>query len=161
MKEYNVERAWRDLRLNRIGAGTDEIMLEVIGALLRAVGLDADAAVHRGARGAARVRARLHRARADPARRRSGRTSAGSPTRSSRKLAAQGLLGLKYPAEYGGQGGDYLHEAVLCEEMARIGSGGTAAGIGAHINIATPPIWKFGTEEQKQRYLVPGDRAAS
>jgi acyl-CoA dehydrogenase len=71
------------------------------------------------------------------------------------KMAAQGLLGLKYPAELGGQGGDYLHEAVLCEEMARIGSGGTAAGIGAHINIATPPIWKFGTEEQKQRYLVP------
>jgi acyl-CoA dehydrogenase len=74
------------------------------------------------------------------------------------KLAAQGLLGLKYPEEYGGQGGDYLHEAVLCEEMARIGSGGTAAGIGAHINIATPPIWKFGTAEQKQRYLVPAIR---
>ncbi len=71
------------------------------------------------------------------------------------RLAAQGLLGLKYPESYGGQGGDYLHEAVLCEEMARAGSGGTAAGIGAHINIATPPIWKFGTEEQKQRYLVP------
>ncbi|MHB8533511.1 MAG: acyl-CoA dehydrogenase family protein [Solirubrobacteraceae bacterium] len=71
------------------------------------------------------------------------------------KLAGQGLLGLKYPASYGGQGGDYLHEAVLCEEMARIGSGGAAAGIGAHINIATPPIWKFGTDEQMQRYLVP------
>ena len=71
------------------------------------------------------------------------------------KLAAQGLLGLKYPEPYGGQGGDYLHEAVLCEEMARTGSGGTAAGIGAHINIATPPIWKFGTDDQKQRYLVP------
>jgi acyl-CoA dehydrogenase len=74
------------------------------------------------------------------------------------KLAAQGLLGLKYPEEYGGQGGDYLHEAVMCEEMARTGSGGTAAGIGAHINIATPPIWKFGTEEQKQGYLVPAIR---
>jgi acyl-CoA dehydrogenase len=71
------------------------------------------------------------------------------------KLAAQGLLGLKYPTEYGGQGGDYLHESVLCEELARTGSGGTAAGIGAHTNIATPPIWKFGTEQQKQRYLVP------
>jgi len=75
-------------------------------------------------------------------------------------LARQGLLGLKYPAEYGGQGGDYLHEAILCEELARIGSGGTAAGIGAHVNIATPPIWKFGTEEQKQRYLVPAIRGA-
>jgi acyl-CoA dehydrogenase len=74
------------------------------------------------------------------------------------KLAAQGLLGLKYPAELGGQGGDYLHEAVLVEEMARIGSGGTAAGIGAHVNIATPPIWKFGTDEQKQRYLAPAIR---
>jgi len=74
------------------------------------------------------------------------------------KLAAQGLLGLKYPESYGGQGGDYLHEAVLVEELARTGSGGTAAGIGAHINIATPPIWKFGTEEQRQRYLVPAIR---
>src|SRR6202161_54093 len=74
------------------------------------------------------------------------------------KLAAQGLLGLKSPERYGGQGGDYLHEAVLCEELARAGSGGTAAGIGAHVNIATPPIWRFGTEEQKQRYLVPAIR---
>jgi acyl-CoA dehydrogenase len=74
------------------------------------------------------------------------------------KLAAQGLLGLKYPTELGGQGGDYLHEAVMCEEMARIGSGGTAAGIGAHVNIATPPIWKFGTDAQQQRYLVPAIR---
>ncbi len=74
------------------------------------------------------------------------------------KLAAQGLLGLKYPTELGGQGGDYLHEAVLVEELSRIGSGGTAAGIGAHVNIATPPIWKFGTDEHKQRYLVPAIR---
>src|ERR1700730_11000075 len=82
----------------------------------------------------------------------------GFPDEVFPKMAAQGLLGLKYPEEYGGQGGDYLHEAVMCEEMARIGSGGTAAGIGAHINIATPPIWKFGTDEQKQRYLVPAIR---
>jgi acyl-CoA dehydrogenase len=74
------------------------------------------------------------------------------------KMAAQGLLGLKYPESYGGQGGDYLHEAVLCEELARAGSAGTAAGVGAHTNIATPPIWKFGTEDQKQRYLVPAIR---
>src|SRR4051812_9145840 len=71
------------------------------------------------------------------------------------QLAEHGFLGLKYPESYGGQGGDYLHEAVMCEEMARIGSGGTAAGIGAHINIATPPIWEFGTDDQKDRYLKP------
>jgi acyl-CoA dehydrogenase len=74
------------------------------------------------------------------------------------KLAAQGLLGLKYEERYGGQGGDFLHEAVMVEELSRVGSGGAAAGIGAHIGIATPPIWKFGTEEQKQRYLVPAIR---
>jgi acyl-CoA dehydrogenase len=73
-------------------------------------------------------------------------------------LAAQGLLGLKYPEEYGGSDGGYLADAVLAEELARIGSGGTAAGIGAHIGIATPPIWKFGTEEQKRRYLAPAIR---
>jgi acyl-CoA dehydrogenase len=80
------------------------------------------------------------------------------------QLAAQGFLGLKYPEEYGGQGGDYLHEAVLAEELALCGSGGLAAGIGAHVNIATPPIAKFGTEEQKRRYLVPaiaGERIAA
>jgi acyl-CoA dehydrogenase len=74
------------------------------------------------------------------------------------KLAQNGFLGLKYPEEYGGQGGDYLHDAVFTEELARCGSGGVAAGIGAHIGIATPPIWKFGTEEQKQRYLTPAIR---
>ena len=71
------------------------------------------------------------------------------------RMAELGFLGLKYPEEYGGQGGDYVHQAVFVEEMARCGSGGVSAGIGAHTDIATPPIWKFGTEEQKQRWLVP------
>jgi acyl-CoA dehydrogenase len=74
------------------------------------------------------------------------------------KLAAQGLLGLKYPEEYGGAGGDYVDDAVLIKELSLCGSGGVAAGVGAHVNIATPPIFKFGTEEQKQRFLVPGIR---
>jgi acyl-CoA dehydrogenase len=69
-----------------------------------------------------------------------------------------GFLGLKYPEAYGGQGGDFLHDAVWAEELAACGSGGLAAGLGAHTGIATPPIWKFGTEEQKQRYLVPAVR---
>ena len=71
------------------------------------------------------------------------------------RLAQPGFLGLKYPEAYGGQGGDHLHDAVLAEELARCGSGGVAAGIGAHVGIATPPVWRFGTEAQKQRYLVP------
>src|SRR5689334_22023512 len=70
-------------------------------------------------------------------------------------LARVGFLGLKYPEEYGGEGGDHLHDAVFAEEMARCGSGGVAAGVGAHVGIATPPVWKFGTEDQKRRYLAP------
>jgi len=70
-----------------------------------------------------------------------------------------GFLGLKYPQELGGQGGDYLHDAVLVEELSRSGaSGGVAAGLGAHISIATPPIFNFGTAEQHQRWLVPAIR---
>ena len=72
------------------------------------------------------------------------------------KMAANGFLGLKYPEEYGGEGGDHLHDAILIEELTHSGSGGLSAGIGAHVNIGTPPIFKFGTEEQKQRFLVPG-----
>jgi acyl-CoA dehydrogenase len=71
------------------------------------------------------------------------------------RMAEVGYLGLKYPEEYGGQGGDHVHDAVLAEELSRCGSGGLAAGIGAHIGIATPPIWKFGTDEQKRRFLAP------
>lgn len=71
------------------------------------------------------------------------------------RMAELGYLGLKYPEEWGGQGGDHLHDAVLSEELARCGSGGLAAGIGAHIGIATPPIFKFGTEDQKRRFLAP------
>ncbi len=70
-------------------------------------------------------------------------------------MGERGFLGLKYPEALGGQGGTYLHDAVLAEELARSGSGGLAAGIGAHIGIATPPVFKFGTDDQKERYLRP------
>jgi acyl-CoA dehydrogenase len=80
------------------------------------------------------------------------------------RMGALGLLGLKYPREYGGRGGDYLDDAVLSEELARCGSGGVSAGIGAHVSIATPPVWRFGTEEQRERLLAPairGERIAA
>jgi acyl-CoA dehydrogenase len=80
------------------------------------------------------------------------------------RMAELGLLGLKYPKEYGGRGGGYVEDAVLTQELSRCGSGGLAAGIGAHIGIATPPLWKFGTEDQKQRFLAPairGERIAA
>jgi acyl-CoA dehydrogenase len=67
------------------------------------------------------------------------------------ELAERGWLGLKY-------GGDWVGDAVLTEELARCGSGGVAAGIGAHVHIATPPIFRFGTEAQQERWLAPALR---
>jgi acyl-CoA dehydrogenase len=68
-----------------------------------------------------------------------------------------GFLGLKFPQEYGGQGGTHLHDAVWVEELSRRGaSGGVAAGLNAHSSIAMPPVFKFGNEWQRQRWVVPG-----
>src|SRR6266542_1598600 len=72
-----------------------------------------------------------------------------------KRLGDLGLLGLRYPAEYGGQAGDWGHSIVLAEEMARCGSGGVGMAVAVQTEMATPPILKFGTEEQKKRYLVP------
>ncbi len=70
-----------------------------------------------------------------------------------------GFLGLKFPEEYGGQGGTHLHDAVWVEELARSGaSGGVGAGLNAHASIAMPPVFNFGSEEQRQRWIVPGIR---
>ena len=73
-----------------------------------------------------------------------------------RRAGELGFLGLKYPEELGGQGGDYVHDAVWAEELAASGAtGGVAAGLGAHTGIATPPIFKFGTPDQHERFLRP------
>jgi alkylation response protein AidB-like acyl-CoA dehydrogenase len=71
------------------------------------------------------------------------------------RMGELGFLGLSFPEEYGGQGGDYFASLVLGEEMTYAGSGGLAMGIAVHTDMATPPINIFGTEEQKQAYLAP------
>src|SRR5918997_1512484 len=71
------------------------------------------------------------------------------------RMGELGFLGLSYPEAYGGQGGDYMASVVLAEELVHSRSGGLAMGIAVHTDMATPPIHVFGTEEQKQRYLVP------
>jgi acyl-CoA dehydrogenase len=78
------------------------------------------------------------------------------PDETFRRMGALEMFGNKFDEKYGGTGAGYLFEAVLVEEMSRCGSGGVAAGLGAHAQIALPPIASFGSEEQKQRWLVPG-----
>jgi alkylation response protein AidB-like acyl-CoA dehydrogenase len=75
-----------------------------------------------------------------------------------RRMGELGFLGLSYPEKYGGQGGDYFANIVLAEEMVHSNSGGLAMGVAVHTDMATPPIHLFGTEDQKQAYLVPAIR---
>ncbi|MBN2026878.1 MAG: acyl-CoA dehydrogenase family protein [Actinobacteria bacterium] len=80
-----------------------------------------------------------------------------------KRLGELGYLGLHFPEEYGGGGGDYFTNIVLMEELANCGSFGVNTGVAVQLGMATPPILKFGSDEQKQRYLVPaiqGERIA-
>jgi acyl-CoA dehydrogenase len=72
-----------------------------------------------------------------------------------RRFGELGLLGLRYPPEYGGQGGDYFSAVVLSEEMARAHCGGLGMAVAVQAEMATPPVARFGTEEQKRRFLAP------
>ncbi len=77
-----------------------------------------------------------------------------------KRLGELGFLCCRYPQEYGGPGADKISECLYMEELNRVCSG-IASGLLAHGTLATSPIYDFGTEEQKQEYLVPaiqGDR---
>lgn len=71
------------------------------------------------------------------------------------QAAELGLFGLKYEEAYGGTNAGFLYEAVATEELAKCGSGGVAAGLGAQMTIGTGPIHAFGTDAQKRRFLAP------
>jgi alkylation response protein AidB-like acyl-CoA dehydrogenase len=74
------------------------------------------------------------------------------------RMGEIGFLGLDKPEEYGGQGGDYYTSLVLAEEIVHAQSGGLAMGVAVHTDMAMPPILAFGTEEQKQEWVVPAIR---
>lgn len=73
-----------------------------------------------------------------------------------RQAGDLGLLGAKFEEAYGGTGPDVVADAVITEELARAGAGGVAAMIGAHKDLACLYVHRFGTEEQRQRWLTPG-----
>ncbi|WP_410207610.1 acyl-CoA dehydrogenase family protein [Fusobacterium sp.] len=76
------------------------------------------------------------------------------PTEVIKKFADMGLMGIPYPKEYGGAGLDTLSYAIAVEELSRV-DGGTGVILSAHVSLGSYPIYAFGTEEQKQKYLVP------
>jgi alkylation response protein AidB-like acyl-CoA dehydrogenase len=72
-----------------------------------------------------------------------------------RRMGELGFLGLDKPEQYGGQGGDYFSAMVLAEAMANANCGGLSMGVAVQTDMAMPPILAFGTEEQKQEWVVP------
>ena len=78
-----------------------------------------------------------------------------------RKLGELNLMGIPFPQEYGGGGGDTLAYALAVEELTRVDSS-VAITLCAHTSLGTQPIYLFGTEEQKQEWLprlCSGERA--
>lgn len=76
------------------------------------------------------------------------------PSEAVEKLAQMGMMGIPYPKEYGGAGLDVMSYAIAVEELSRV-DGGTGVILSAHTSLGTYPIAAFGSEEQKQKYLVP------
>jgi len=72
-----------------------------------------------------------------------------------RQAGDLGLFGAKYEETYGGTGPDLVADAVITEELARCGSGGVAAALGAHKDLGPYYVYRFGTEEQRRRWLAP------
>jgi butyryl-CoA dehydrogenase len=71
-----------------------------------------------------------------------------------KKLAQQDWLGIPFPEQYGGAGSDYLSYTIVVEELSRA-CAATGFTLECHTSLACYPLFKFGTEEQKKKYLVP------
>lgn len=76
------------------------------------------------------------------------------PDEAIAKFGEMGLMGIPYPKKYGGAGLDILSYAIAVEELSRV-DGGTGVILSAHVSLGAWPIFAYGTEEQKQKYLVP------
>ena len=74
------------------------------------------------------------------------------PTEVVQKLGEMGLMGVPYPKEYGGAGLDVISYAVVVEELSRV-DGGSGVIVSAHTSLGTWPIYAFGNESQKKKYL--------
>src|ERR671914_1258864 len=70
------------------------------------------------------------------------------------KLAEQGLMGVIFPEEYGGAGMGYVEYATIIEELSRV-DGSVGISVAAHNSLCSNHIYKYGTEEQLKKYLVP------
>ncbi|MGD8190385.1 acyl-CoA dehydrogenase [Brevibacillus ginsengisoli] len=70
------------------------------------------------------------------------------------QMAELGLTGIPWPEEYGGAGADYMSYVIAVEELSRVDAS-IGVTLSAHVSLASWPLYKFGTEEQKQKFLRP------
>ncbi|MDR1574290.1 MAG: acyl-CoA dehydrogenase family protein [Clostridiales Family XIII bacterium] len=82
------------------------------------------------------------------------------PDDAIKKFGEMGLMGIPYPREYGGAGLDILSYAIAVEELARV-DGGTGVILSAHVSLGTWPIFAYGNEAQKQKYLITTSSASA
>jgi acyl-CoA dehydrogenase len=162
-----VERGWRDARLLRIGAGTDEVMREVIART-------EPVRIIKGSRPSGRLAAvprfglftEDHEALRDTVRtwvERRIRPNAEAWERDGdfpvrdlfREAGGLGLFGAKVEEAFGGTGPDLAADAVFTEELTGCWSAGVAAALGAHKDLASVYVHRFGTEVHKRRWLAP------
>lgn len=76
------------------------------------------------------------------------------PIETVEKMAKVGFMGIPFPKKYGGEGGDNLGYAIAVEELSRV-CATTGVILSAHTSLGAQPIFEFGTEDQKQKYLIP------
>ena len=169
-EESGIPRAWRDNRLMRIGGGADEVQLGVIAKLIdggaledpvrqvvsvgedRGVGV---APLYREEHDALRKAARSFVESEISPHVEEWEAARDFPRELFRTVGEAGYFGLKFSPDHGGSGPDFVAQAVWIEELARAGSGGVAADLGAHSDLPALYIDRAGTEAQKQRWLVP------
>ena len=72
-----------------------------------------------------------------------------------KKLGALGLLGLKYPTEYGGMALDFSYSMVMAEALGECNAGGVPMAIGVHTDMCTPALARFGSDDLRREYLAP------
>ena len=72
-----------------------------------------------------------------------------------KKLGDLGLLGLKYPTEYGGMDLDFSYSMVMAEALGECNGGGVPMAIGVHTDMCTPALARFGSDELRRQYLAP------
>ncbi len=76
------------------------------------------------------------------------------PTEVVKSMGKLDIMGVPYPKKYGGAGLDVISYAIAVEELARV-DGGTGVILSAHVSLGSYPIFAFGTEAQKKKYLIP------